>query len=65
MLIWDIVNYTMLSSFNFNMSDDTSIITSILIFNSLYSYDYEKEGIIIGTRKGTIKKWIYTENNNK
>ena len=24
------------------MSDDTSIITSILIFNSLYSYDYEK-----------------------
>ena len=65
MLIWDIVKYTMLSSFNFNMSDDTSIITSILIFNSLYSYDYEKEGIIIGTRKGTIKKWIYTENNNK
>ena len=65
MLIWDIVKYTMLSSFNFNMSDDTSIVTGILIFNSLYSYDYDKEGIIIGTKKGTIKKWIYTENNNK
>lgn len=63
MIIWDIAKYTILTIYNFNINDDTSIITSIQIFNSQYNYDNEKEGIILGTRKGTLKKWIYSDDN--